>query len=178
VNCVILFPAFVPNLQFAFCVHASPETAAGVLLAEIEEGAAGGSAAGGGSLDAAAADVFAAAAALVALLADPDPAGLQPANNTVPATLPNNEITCRRCIEPMLFSANAARSGCLYFIAKTLRQASPFFSMPIAFAYQQRCPDIPSPDVERSRSKKIGISRARNLSHHEARPQMRQVSSR
>jgi hypothetical protein len=145
----MLFPAFVPKVQFDFCVQSSLATAAGMLLVDKAEVDAGGGSlaslegAVGGSLaadvdevvlaEAAAvvaaiglllADVLAATIAPVELPADAfdaEPDWPQPASNAVPATLVNSEITCRRCIASVRFLATEARSAFLCFIVKTLR---------------------------------------------------------
>lgn len=73
-------------------------------------------------------DVFAATVAPAALPTDelePEPPWPQPANSAVPATLPNNEMTWRRCKTLIGPCANAARCASLYFIAKALRHAVP-----------------------------------------------------
>jgi hypothetical protein len=129
----MLLPALVPKFQLDFCVQASPETAAGALLedAELDEDDEGslavdvvglGSAVAAGLLGTVVGvdeaellvpDALVVTAAVVELPVDEldvPPDSPHPTNKAVPARLPNNEITRRRCTILMSCSASAALS--------------------------------------------------------------------
>jgi hypothetical protein len=122
-----LLPALLPKFQFDFCVQDSPETAAGAVLEEDVEldvdGEALAGTAGAVTVAGAAAGMLGAGvtAAVTGLAVDELEAEFDlphPANNAMPAALPNKEMTRRRCTLLKSISVGAEFSVFLFCITK------------------------------------------------------------